>query len=89
MPADMFGVNSRDLDTLHIDRSAAVKALEEAAALGLRPLLGLSGVESRQEALRYWDAGADGILVGTAVARSADPAAFLRTLRRPVPGGTR
>jgi len=89
VPADMFGVNSRDLDTLHIDRSAAVKALEEAAALGLRPLLGLSGVESRREALRYWDAGADGILVGTAVARSTDPAAFLRTLRRPVPGGTR
>lgn len=81
--ADVFGVNARDLDSLAIDRATAEATLARAAAEGRRPLLGLSGVESAVEARRFWDSGADGILVGTAVARSPDPAAFLSTLGRP------
>ena len=81
--ADVYGVNARDLGTLRIDRGTAEATLEAAAQLGLRPLLGLSGVESASDARRFWDHGADGILVGTAVARSSDPEGFLSTLLRP------
>lgn len=87
--ADVYGVNARDLDTLSIDRETAISTLREAAALGHRPLLGFSGVESAGDARRFWDAGADGILVGSSVARAAEPALFLRTLRRPSSGGVR
>ena len=83
VPADVYGVNVRDLATLKIDRATAETTLAEARALGLHPLLGLSGVESPSDARRFWTAGADGILVGTAVARAPDPSAFLASLRRP------
>jgi indole-3-glycerol phosphate synthase len=78
--ADLFGVNARDLDTLTIDRPVAERTLEEAWSHGLKPILGLSGIERAADARRFLDAGADGILVGSAVARAADPAAFLRSL---------
>jgi len=84
--ADVYGVNARDLDTLSVDPTTAAETLREARAAGLRPLLGLSGVEGPSDAHRFWDAGADGILVGTAVARSTHPAEFLSSLRR-MPGG--
>jgi indole-3-glycerol phosphate synthase len=80
--ADVYGVNTRDLDTLAIDRATADGTLREASELGLRPLLGLSGVEGAADAQRFWNAGVDGILVGSAVARAADPADFLASLRR-------
>jgi len=85
--ADVYGVNARDLGTLDVDRATAEATLATAASEGLRPLLGLSGVETPADARRFWDHGADGILVGTAVARSTDPEAFLSTLLRPAPGG--
>jgi len=79
--ADVYGVNARDLDTLAIDRPKAMETLREAGRLGLRPLMGLSGVESPRDARAYWEAGADGILIGSAVARAPDPTAFLSSLR--------
>ena len=78
--ADMYGVNVRDLDSLRIERPTAEATL--GAAHHLRPLLGLSGVEGPAEAQRFWELGADGILVGSAVARSSDPVTFLRSLGR-------
>jgi indole-3-glycerol phosphate synthase len=81
VPADLYGVNVRDLDTLTIDRAAAERTLEEAWTRGFRPLLGLSGIERPADARRFLDAGADGVLVGSAVAAADDPAAFLRSLR--------
>ena len=86
--ADMYGVNVRDLDSLVIDRPTALATLEAARSEGLRPLLGLSGVAAPEDAARFWDAGVDGILVGTAVARAADPALFLASLGRPSTGGS-
>jgi indole-3-glycerol phosphate synthase len=88
LPADMYGVNARNLETLTIDRPTAEATFATARANGLHPLLGLSGIAHSLDARRLWDAGADGLLVGTAVARSDDPAAFLASLRR-VPGGVR
>jgi len=84
--ADVYGVNTRNLDTLAIDRETADATIREAVGLGLRPLLGLSGVAHPSDAQRFWDEGVDGILVGSAVARAPDPAQFLASLRRPPAG---
>ncbi len=80
--ADMYGVNVRDLDSLAIDRPTAEATIGAAREAGLRPLLGLSGVETRSDAERFWSAGVDGILVGSSLARSDRPAELLRSLRR-------
>jgi indole-3-glycerol phosphate synthase len=80
VPADMFGVNVRDLDTLHMEPSVAADTLRLAS--GFRPLLGLSGVGSASDARAFWDLGVDGILVGSALALSTDPTRFLHSLYR-------
>jgi indole-3-glycerol phosphate synthase len=80
--ADVFGVNTRDLATLAFERARAYATLERAREAGLRPLLGLSGVEGPGEARELWSRGCDGILVGSAVARSTEPARLLTSLRR-------
>jgi indole-3-glycerol phosphate synthase len=80
VPADVYGVNVRDLDTLEIHREVAAETLR--AAGSFRPLLGMSGVDGPAEAARFWSLGADGILVGSALARASDPARFLAELRR-------
>ncbi len=85
--ADVYGVNVRDLDSLTLDRPRALATVRHAARRGLRPLLGLSGVEGPEDAARFWEADADGLLVGTAVARASDPARFLSSLRRAPLGG--
>jgi len=82
--ADMYGVNVRDLDSLRMEPDVAAATIR--AAGPLRPLLGLSGVAGPADARRFWEAGVDGILVGSAVARANDPAGFLRSLHRPLPG---
>jgi indole-3-glycerol phosphate synthase len=79
VPADVYGVNVRDLDTLRLEREVAAETIR--AAAHLRPLLGLSGVASPEDARRFWALGVDGILVGTSVARSSDPVALLGSLR--------
>ena len=80
--ADVYGVNTRNLDTLKLDRRTATKTLREAGRMGLRPLLGLSGVATAADARNFWNEGVDGILVGSAVARAANPSEFLSSLRR-------
>jgi indole-3-glycerol phosphate synthase len=87
VPADVYGVNVRDLDTLEIRRTVGEETIRAAGAF--RPLLGLSGVEGPAEARRFWDAGVDGILVGSALARVTDPRTFLDGLRRPTSGAGR
>jgi len=84
--ANVYGVNTRDLSTLAFERSRAYETIAGAALGGLRPLLGLSGVERPSDAQEFWSRGCDGLLVGTAVARSQDPASFLSSLRRPERG---
>jgi len=84
--ADVFGVNARDLASLRFDRPTAEATIDRARALGLAPLVGLSGVDGPEDAQRFWSHGCDGLLVGSAVARRAAPAPFLASLHRP-PGG--
>ncbi|HTT14883.1 MAG TPA: hypothetical protein VMG81_03780 [Thermoplasmata archaeon] len=82
--ADVYGVNTRNLATLALDRAEVAETLRRAAHL--RPMLGLSGVDGPEEARRFWALGVDGLLVGTGFAQAQDPVAFLDTLRRPTAG---
>ncbi len=79
--ADVYGVNVRDLDSLDFEPQRAARTIRGAVRRGLRPLLGMSGVGSPDDAAALWKLGVDGILVGTALARSDRPGAFADSLR--------
>jgi indole-3-glycerol phosphate synthase len=76
--ARIVGVNSRDLETLEVDLERALAAIAEVPRGVIRVLE--SGVSSRDDVLRAADAGADAVLVGEALMRSADPEAKLQEL---------
>lgn len=76
--ASILGVNNRDLGTLVVDPSRALR---------LRPRIpkgvvsvSESGVRTRDDVKRIEDAGFDAVLIGEALSRSADPRATLREL---------
>lgn len=73
-----IGVNSRDLATFTVDHRAAERLVAQVPP-GI-PVVGESGIEARADVERFAAAGADLVLVGTAVARTADPAAAVRAL---------
>jgi indole-3-glycerol phosphate synthase len=81
VPADILGVNLRNLETLRLAPEIATSTTR--ILRSKLPRLGLSGVTGPSEARRWWELDMDGILVGTAAARAPDPDAFLRGLRRP------
>jgi len=78
--ADLLGVNNRDLRApgLPVDPSRAARVIR--AFPGGPPTLALSGVETARDVRRQLDAGAAGVLVGSALMRALDPAAALRSL---------
>jgi indole-3-glycerol phosphate synthase/phosphoribosylanthranilate isomerase len=83
--ADPIGVNARDLSTFRIDRSAqldlvAKATLQQTVTKSRRVVVAESGIESRAQAAAAELAGADAILVGSALMRAADPGAKLREL---------
>lgn len=75
---DAIGVNSRDLETFHVD-VAGVEALLARIPAGI-VAVAESGLRARSdvELVARW--GADAVLVGTALASAADPAASVRAL---------
>jgi indole-3-glycerol phosphate synthase len=76
----IIGVNSRDLDTFKIDKEAAWKVIAEVPAeLIAVAESGMTGVEDVQRAAA---AGADGVLIGTALSAAASPGKLLRNLTR-------
>jgi indole-3-glycerol phosphate synthase/phosphoribosylanthranilate isomerase len=80
--AEVIGLNARDLSTFEIDRLAQLELV--ARAPRDRVVIAESGVEHRAQAAAAELAGADAILVGSALMRAADPAAKLADLvRRP------
>jgi indole-3-glycerol phosphate synthase/phosphoribosylanthranilate isomerase len=82
--ADVIGVNARDLSTFEIDRA---RQLELVARLRRHPAVTVaeSGVHSRAQGAAAELAGADAILVGSALMRAPDPAAKLKEiLSRPL-----
>ena len=76
--ADVIGINARDLTTFGIDRKAQLELV--ARAPRGRVVIAESGVHHRAQAAAAELAGADAILVGSALMRAADPATKLREL---------
>ncbi len=76
--ATIVGVNNRDLGTFTTDLTTA-EALAPAVAAATK--VAESGVASAAAAARMAAAGYDAILVGEALVRSRDPAAFVAELR--------
>jgi indole-3-glycerol phosphate synthase len=72
------GVNSRDLATFAVDLGVAARLIARVPP-GI-PVVAESGIETRADVERLAAAGADLVLVGTAVARTLDPAASVRAL---------
>jgi indole-3-glycerol phosphate synthase len=82
LDARTIGVNARDLRTFEIDRKAQLDLV--AAAPRERLVVAESGIETRAQAAAAEVAGADAILVGSALMRAPSPAAKLADLlRRP------
>jgi phosphoribosylanthranilate isomerase/putative N-acetylmannosamine-6-phosphate epimerase len=83
--ADPIGINARDLSTFDIDRNAqldlvAEATLQHSVTKSERVVVAESGIESRAQAAAAELAGADAVLVGSALMRATDPAAKLREL---------
>ena len=74
----VLGINARDLDTFAVDLSAAEKLIARIPS-GV-PVVAESGIETRADVERLAAAGADFVLVGTSVARQANPEAAVRAL---------
>ena len=76
--AGMIGINNRNLETLVIDASTSERLL------GLLPrsvaAVAESGVAARADVERLARAGADAVLVGSAVSAAPDPAAAVKEL---------
>jgi indole-3-glycerol phosphate synthase len=84
--ATLVGTNSRDLETFSVDPRTSERLLPGVPA-GI-VAVAESGIASRRDVERLAAAGADHVLVGTAVARLADPEAAVRALAG-VPRGQR
>jgi indole-3-glycerol phosphate synthase len=76
--ADIVGVNSRDLDTFRIDVASAWELLATVPAELVA--VAESGMRGREDVERAAAAGADSVLIGTALSAAADPALLLRDL---------
>jgi indole-3-glycerol phosphate synthase len=76
--AEVIGINARDLDTFDVDRPAALELV--ASAPSDRVIVAESGVSARAHGAEAELAGADAILVGSALMRATDPAGKLREL---------
>ncbi len=74
----VLGINARDLDTFAVDPRAAEALIARVPADV--SVVGESGVETRADVERFAAAGADFVLVGTSVARTADPESAVRAL---------
>ena len=76
--ADPIGINARDLATFAIDRGAQLRLVAEAPRD--RVVIAESAIHTRAQGAAAEVAGADAILVGTALMRAADPPGKLREI---------
>ena len=77
--APVIGINARDLATFAIDRSAQLE-LVAAASPADRVVVAESGIHTRAQGAAAELAGADAILVGSALMQAPDPGEKLREL---------
>jgi len=79
--ADPIGINARDLSTFAIDRRAQLDLVAQSHKVTEgRVIVAESGIGTRAQGAAAELAGADAILVGTALMRAADPARKLAEL---------
>ncbi len=78
LDAPVIGINARDLSTFAIDRGAQLALVRRAPKD--RIVVAESGIETRAQAAAAELAGADAVLVGSALMRAADPPAKLGEL---------
>ncbi|HWH55944.1 MAG TPA: bifunctional indole-3-glycerol phosphate synthase/phosphoribosylanthranilate isomerase [Gaiellaceae bacterium] len=78
LEAETIGINARDLETFEVDRVAALELV--AAAPRDRVVVAESGILARAHGAAAELAGADAILVGSALMLARDPAERLREL---------
>jgi indole-3-glycerol phosphate synthase len=81
--AGVVGINARDLATFRIDRRTQLELVELARAKGERSgtvVVAESGIRTRAQGAAAELAGADAILVGSALMQAPDPAAKLSEL---------
>ena len=76
--ADVIGINARDLSNFRIDRRAQLDLVAKAPRDRL--VVAESGISSRAQGAAAELAGADAILVGSALMRAVDPTAKLAEL---------
>lgn len=77
--ADILGINNRDLQTLKVDISRTANILKNMKLD--RPLISESGIKTRADAQFVKNAGAKGILVGTAIWKAPRIEEKIRELR--------
>jgi indole-3-glycerol phosphate synthase/phosphoribosylanthranilate isomerase len=83
LDAQVIGINARDLSTFAIDRRRQLALVARATVspeLGDRVVIAESGVHTRAQGAAAELAGADAILVGSALMQAPDPQAKLREL---------
>jgi indole-3-glycerol phosphate synthase/phosphoribosylanthranilate isomerase len=78
LDAQVIGINARDLTTFAIDRHTQLQLVAQAPCDRL--VIAESGVHTRAQGAAAELAGADAILVGSALMQAADPQAKLREL---------
>ncbi len=76
--ADILGINRRDLTTMEVKVGTTANLLS--ARPKDRPVIAMSGIESRDQVDRMLRAGADAVLVGTSVMTDPDPRRKLQEL---------
>jgi indole-3-glycerol phosphate synthase/phosphoribosylanthranilate isomerase len=79
LESDVIGVNARDLTTFEIDRTTQLELIARLREHDV-VIVAESGVHSRAQGAAAEVAGADAILVGSALMRADDPASRLREL---------
>jgi indole-3-glycerol phosphate synthase/phosphoribosylanthranilate isomerase len=79
LDAPVIGINARDLQTFAIDRRSQLDIVADAAH-GEAIVIAESAVHSRAQAAAAELAGADAVLVGTALMQAQDPGGRLREL---------
>ena len=76
--AELIGVNSRDLDTFRVDTGTAWRLIAQIP--NDRVAVAESGLLGQSDVLEAAQAGADAVLIGTALSSAASPGVLLREL---------
>lgn len=78
LPAEIVGVNNRDLKSLKVDLDNSIRLFPHLPRHALK--VSESGISKREEVIRLEGLGYDAVLVGESLMRSGDPVSAVRNL---------